>query len=222
MAERPWRPPPRIAVVDSGIGVHHPGVRGMVTVAAAFAVDDDGRVQQEPPGRDHLGHGTAVAATIGAHLRGAVLESLRVLDRTPHCSIAALCAALELCAGRDIAFVNISLGIAAADATPGLCARLLAAVQLLVARGCTVVAPVADALGRAALPGTLAGVDGVLADGNATAAPTCSERDGARVWHASPLPPPGIAGLPQARVQGASLAVAHVVGHLAALRAATH
>ena len=211
---------PRIAVVDSGIGVHHPGVRGTVTVAAAFAIDDDGRVQQEPPGCDHLGHGTAVAATIGAHLRGAVLESLRVLDRTPQCSITALCAALELCAGRDLAFVNMSLGIAAADATPAQCARLQAAVQLLAARGCTVVAPVADALGRAALPGTLAGVDGVVADGNATAAPTCSETDGVRRWRASPFPPAGIPGLPPARVQGASLAVAHVVGHLAARRAA--
>ncbi len=209
----------RIAVVDSGIDGAHPGLRGGPVLTLACCVDADGSVHQEPPGRDALGHGTAVAVTMRALAPTADLIAVRVFADQARCSTAMLTAALRHCVRLDVQFVNVSLGIAASFDRLGELAQgeLAAAVTELLRAGRRLITPAATATGLASAPGVFSGVDVVVADANVDRARPQWRRAGPRnVWFASPFPPDGIAGLPPQRIHGASLAVANVTGHLAA------
>jgi len=201
----------RIALIDSGVDPSHPGVRGRGTVAAMVRVDDDGTVCDEAVARDGLGHGTAVACALLDLAPGAELFVVRVFAQQARCSPAALAAALRHAATSGCPFVNASLGLPALDERD----RVADAVRELLATGARLVAP-ATAHGLPCLPGSLPGVDAVVADANLPRhAPVLRRQAERAFWFASPLPPPGVPGLPPAHVFGDSLAVANVTGFLA-------
>src|SRR5262249_17281990 len=111
----PIRAPIRVALLDSGVDLLHPGVRGRGSVRAAFRVDAGG-VVEEPPGKDQPGHGTGVPAAILDLAPHAELVPVRVFVTEPRCSSAQLLAALRHAASLGAAFVNVSLGLTALDA----------------------------------------------------------------------------------------------------------
>jgi subtilisin family serine protease len=200
----------RIALIDSGVDPSHPCVRGRGSVSAVVRVDDDGSLRDEAVARDELGHGTAVACALLDLAPGAEILVVRVFARQARCSPAALAAALRHAATQGVAFANASLGLGALD-DPDLIAD---AVRVLLASGARLVAP-ASAHGLPCLPGSLPGVDAVVADANVPRQAPVRRRQGERAfWFASPLPPPGVPGLPPAHVFGDSLAVANVTGFL--------
>jgi subtilisin family serine protease len=202
----------RIALIDSGVDPSHPGVRGRGRVAAAVRIDGDGTVRDEAVARDELGHGTAVACALLDLAPGAELLVVRVFARQPRCAPRALAAALAYAAAQGVAFANASLGLGALDGGD----LVAGAVRELLASGARLVAP-ATAHGLPCLPGSLPGVDAVVADANVPRRAPVLRRQGERAfWFASPLPPPGVPGLPPAHVFGDSLAVANVTGFLAA------
>jgi subtilisin family serine protease len=202
----------RIALIDSGVDPSHPGLRGRCRIAAAVRVDDDGSVHAEAFARDELGHGTAVACAILDLAPGAELFVVRVFAGQPRCTPRALAAALRCAAAQGVAFANASLGLPALDDRE----LVAAAVRDLLAAGARLVAP-ATAHGLPCLPGSLPGVDAVVADANLPRRAPVLRQQGARAfWFASPLPPPGVPGLPPTHVFGDSLAVANVTGFLAA------
>ena len=201
----------RIAVIDSGVALDHPDLRGQVALARNF-VDDAGNVAEA--------HGTAVAGIIAARANGvgivgiapqARLLALRACWQrdagSAACSSFTLARALQFAIDARAQVLNLSLS----GPDDRLLARLLdAALQ----RGISVVGAV-DAQARdggfpASHPGVFA-VDGLASNGTSrTAAPPL-------VLHApgtgipAPLPDGGW-GL----VSGASFATAQVSG-LAAL-----
>lgn len=204
------RAPPRVAIVDSGVDANHPSVRGKLRIEPGPSFTANGIDDPRGGLRDHLGHGTAVAATIARFAVDAEVISLRVFDRDAVCDFAAVLAALEHAIGLAPALVNLSLG------TTSL--RHRAALERLVAqaaeRGTRIVAP-ASYGGLPCDPGSLAAVEAVVADPNvAPAWPELRPHGGRLVWFASPLPPPGPDGTRTLLARGDSLAVANVTGCL--------
>jgi subtilisin family serine protease len=207
----------RIAVIDSGVDLGHPGVRGRGQVTAVARIDSAGLVHAEDAARDDVGHGTAVAATLLAHVPQAELCIVRVFGNRAECSPEQLAAALRFAATCQADFVNASLGIT--DLAAQDC--LAEPVADLVATGCRLIAP-ATSLGLPCFPGSLPSVDRVIADPNLDRQqPELRQHAGRSYWFANPLPPAGILGLPIERIRGDSLAVANVTGVLAARLAAT-
>src|SRR5262249_58626537 len=137
-------------------------------------------------------HGTAVACALLDHAPGAELLVVRVFARQPRCAPRALAAALRYAATNGVALANASLGLPALDD-----ADLIAdAVRDLLASGARLVAA-ATAHGLPCLPGSLPGVDAVVADANVPRqAPVRRAQGGREYWYASPLPPAGVPGLP--------------------------
>jgi subtilisin family serine protease len=200
----------RIAVIDSGVAVDHPDLRGQVAVARNF-VDDAGNVAEA--------HGTAVAGIIAARANGvgivgiapqARLLALRACWQrdagSAACSSFTLARALQFAIDAHAQVLNLSLS----GPDDRLLSRLLdAALQ----RGISVVGAV-DAQARdggfpASHPGVFA-VDGLAFNGmSRTPAPLVLHAPGTGI--PAPLPDGGW-GL----VSGASFATAQVSG-LAAL-----
>lgn len=71
----------RIAVIDSGVEVGHPGLAGL-ELADDLAVESDGMNISVVPGggRDVYGHGTAIAGILRRVAPGAAIGSFRVLN----------------------------------------------------------------------------------------------------------------------------------------------
>lgn len=202
----------RIAVIDSGVDLGHPGVRGRCQVAAVARVDATAQLHADGSARDDLGHGTAVAATLLAHGAAVELLVVRVFDHRAECSAEQLAAALRYVATRHVDLVNASLGIADLAVQESLAAPVAA----LLATGCRLVAP-ATRLGLPCMPGSFAGVDRVIADPNQDRQqPVERQHAGCPYWFANPFPPEGVPGLPPEHIRGDSLAVANVTGVLAA------
>lgn len=202
--------PARVVLVDSGVDLDHPGIGDQLDVEQVVRTTAAGELVEEPVVRDALGHGTAVAATIVAHTGRLPVSIVRVFDHEPRCSTQQLLAALQFAAGQAPALVNLSLGILDDSAVEAL----TEALGRLRQRGCRIVAPL-TANGVPCLPGSLAEVDGVVADPSCQRGSPGHQAHGSRtVWRASPEPPPRVPGLPAAFVRGESLAVAEVTAHL--------
>lgn len=201
---------PRVVVVDSGVDGGHPGVRGRAQVVAGPSFGPEGIDDPIGGGRDHLGHGTAVAATILRFVTGIELVSLRVFDRDAVCDFGAVLAALRHAIGLRPAVVNLSLG------TTSLRHRgeLEALVGRARAAGTRIVAP-ATYGGLPCDPGNIDGVEVVAADPNVLPMlPELRSWGGRLAWFASPLPPPDADGVRRLLARGDSLAVAAVTGCL--------
>lgn len=200
-------PPVRVAVIDSGVNVPHPHLPG---VAGGLALDAHGREHDDYV--DRLGHGTAVAAAIHEKAPEAELFIIKVFDSSLATSVPALIRAIDLAARRGARLINLSLG------TPNDIrrAQLEAAVARTIEYGAILVSA-EEHDGIAWLPGSLAGVVGVVLDPGQPRERVSvrTAEGGRRVVAASPYARP-IPGVPLERnLNGVSFAVANASGLLA-------
>ncbi len=196
----------RIAMIDSGVNPKHPHVQ---PIAGGVYITADGLDENY---LDLLGHGTAVAGAIREKAPDAELHAVKIFDRELAASGGVLLRALDWCLDHEMDFVNLSLGTLNPAYISALSERVVRAEQLKA----TIVAAY-EMNGRAAFPGSLDGVAGVLLD-NACPRLEYSEqkRDGRTLYAAAGFPRniPGVA--PSRNLQGISFAVANVTGLLAA------
>lgn len=199
--------PVRVVLIDSGVHVSHPHVRG---VAGGVGIDSSGEVHGDYI--DRLGHGTAVAAVVREKAPAAEILIAKVFDRELAATGAALVAACDWATEQRADIVNLSLGTSNAQHAPALAAVVLR----LRASGAVVVSAGAQD-GVSWLPGTLPGAWSVtldwalpreqcrmLIDGHGVSFEACGY----------PRPIPGVA--PERNLKGLSFAVANVTGLLAA------
>jgi len=203
--------PMRVAVIDSGVNVPHPH---LPRVVGGLALDAHGREHDDY--LDVLGHGTAVAAAIHEKAPDAELFIIKVFDTRLATSVPALVRAIDLAAAGGARIINLSLG------TPNRIrrAQLEAAVARTVEHGAILVSA-EEHEGAAWLPGSLAGVVGVVVDaGQPRERVTVRTLEaGRRVLVASPYARP-IPGVPLDRnLNGVSFAVANASGVLASVLA---
>ena len=214
--------PLRIAILDTGINPAH---RQVGPVAGGVRVSwIDGRVRLTGNRRadwgDEIGHGTAVAATVGDGLPpdAFTLLSVRVfgrrVDAPPHCLAAGIRWAVE----NRAAIVNLSAGVPVGSDPEGEAILRDAWIEAGEA-GVTLVSP-RSGRGSLLVPGSLASVRGAV---GVEAEPRLGYGELARrgkvliasPW-ARPLPP-----LPREKnLSGVSFAVAAVTNRVARLRLA--
>ena len=202
---------PRVVVVDSGVDAGHPALRDRVHVVAGPSFGPDGAAEDAAGGRDDLGHGSSVAATIAAFVDELELVSLKVFERDAVCDFGAVLHALRHALRYDAVCINLSLGTTSLRYRDELQEVVAEAKQ----NGARLVAP-ASYGGLPCDPGTLPGVEGVVADSNVPPMVPELRRHGDRfIWFASPLPPRDADGGRKLMSRGDSLAVAAVSGLLA-------
>ena len=192
--------PVRIAVLDSGVCRTHPHVGKIVD---GITITADGAVAGY---EDTLGHGTAVAAVIHHLNPEADLVAVKIFDRKLATSLPVVIRAIDWCLEHDIQIINLSLG----TLNPEHRSAFEEAVARCLAAG-TVIVSAIEMNGAAALPGSLAGVIGVMeADDYAV-----NHRYGKLVYSAPPFPR-DIPGVPRERnLKGVSFAVARVSAQIA-------
>lgn len=103
----------RIAILDSGIEVGHPGLGGL-ELLDDLAIVEAGRELVVSPGggRDLYGHGTAVAGIIRADAPEAQLGSFRVLSTTLRSRTAIILEGARMAIERGYHIINCSLSSA--------------------------------------------------------------------------------------------------------------
>jgi subtilisin family serine protease len=195
--------PVRIGVLDSGVCRTHPHVGKIV---AGITIGPDATL---PGYEDTLGHGTAVASVIHYLNPDADLVAVKIFDGKLATSLAIVIRAIDWCLEHDVQVINLSLGT--------LNPEYRSAFEDVVARAQSAGAVIVSALevdGKAALPGSLPGVIGVVAGEDYE---SC-ERFGKTVYTAPPFPR-DIPGVPRERnLKGVSFAVARVSARIAAER----
>jgi hypothetical protein len=195
--------PVRIGVLDSGVCRTHPHVGKIVD---GITITADGAAAGF---EDNLGHGTAVCAVIHHLNAEADQVAVKIFDRKLATSLRVVIRAIDWCLEHDIQVINLSLGT--------LNPEHRSAFESAVARAQKAGAMIVSALemnGVAALPGSLAGVIGVVEADDYQVFP----RDGKLVYAAPPFPR-DIPGVPRERnLKGVSFAVARVSARLAAAR----
>jgi len=198
-----------IAVIDSGVNPGHPHLG---PIAGGVALTPDGGAHDDLV--DRLGHGTAVTAAIQEKAPAAEVFVVKVFDDTLATSVPTLVRAIDWASERGIRLVNLSLGTPNAFRAD----QIEPAIHRAAGRG-TLIVSAFEHEGVRWLPGSLAGVVGVVLD------PECPRDevrvgvvsdDGPRVLRASGYPRP-IPGVPVERnLHGISFAVANATGALAA------
>ena len=192
--------PVRIGVLDSGVGRTHPHVGKIVdgiTITANEAIAGY---------EDHLGHGTAVAAIIHHLNPDADLVAVKIFDGKLATSLRAVIRAIDWCLDHDIQVINLSLGTLNSEYR----SAFADAVDRTRAAGAVIVSAL-EINGEAALPGSLAGVVGVM---EADDYQVC-HRYGKPVYTAPPYPR-DIPGVPRERnLKGVSFAVARISAKVA-------
>ncbi len=198
-------PPVRIGVLDSGVCRTHPHVGKIVD---GITITADGT---ETEYEDHLGHGTAVAAVIHHMNPEADLVAVKIFDRKLATSLPVVIRAIDWCLEHDIQVINLSLG----TLNPEHRSAFEGAVARTKAAGVVIVSAL-EMGGAAALPGSLAGVIGVMEADDYQV----SHRYGKLVYTAPPFPR-DIPGIPRERnLRGVSFAVARVSARVAGARMA--
>jgi subtilisin family serine protease len=197
--------PVRIGVLDTGVCPTHPHVGKIVdgitmTVNGAVAGYED-----------TLGHGTAVASVIHHLNPKADLVAVKIFDRKLATSLPVVIRAIDWCLEHDIQVINLSLGTLNPEhrsAFEEVIARALAAKALIVSA--------LEMNGKAALPGSLAGVVGVMETDPADGAGFRAYHRYGKVVYAAPPFPRDIPGVPrECNLKGVSFAVARVSAKLA-------
>jgi subtilisin family serine protease len=197
--------PVRIGVLDSGVCRTHPHVGKIVD---GITITADGAMAGY---EDTLGHGTAVAAVIHHLNPEANLVAVKIFDRKLATSLPVVIRAIDWCLEHDIQIINLSLGT--------LNPQHRNAFEEVVARAQAVGVVIVSALemnGTAALPGSLAGVVGVMeTDPSDEVEYRAYHRHGKLVYAAPPFPR-DIPGVPREyNLKGVSFAVARVSARLA-------
>src|SRR5262249_32323819 len=195
-----------VALLDSGVYADHPHVGG-VRAGKSFLSGTDAADWV-----DRVGHGTAGAAAIREKSPAVDLIAARIFDRELATSVDVLVQAIRWAAEEGAQLINLSLG----TVNPAHAEKLAPAVSYAAERGAIVVSA-REWNGAAWLPGSLAGVVGVIADSEL-------DRDEIDVtvgegalphFTAAPFPRP-IPNVPRERnLSGVSFAVANVTGFLA-------
>ena len=201
-----------VALLDSGVFADHPhvgGVRGGKSFVADTNVADF---------VDRVGHGTAVAAAIREKSPGVDLIAARIFDRQLATSVDVLVRAIQWAADEGAQLINLSLG----TTNPAHAEKLAPAVAYAAERGAVVVSA-REWNGTTWLPGSLAGVVGVMAnlELDRDAIETAPSGHELPLYNAAPYPRP-IPNVPRERnLSGVSFAVANVTGFLARATEAT-
>jgi subtilisin family serine protease len=193
----------RIGVLDSGVCRTHPHVGKIVdgiTITANGAMSGY---------EDTLGHGTAVAAVIHHLNPEADLVAVKIFDRKLATSLPVVIRAIDWCLEHDIQVINLSLG----TLNPEHRSAFEDAVSRTRQAGAVIVSAL-EMSGAAALPGSLAGVIGVMEADEYQV----NHRYGKLVYTAPPFPR-DIPGVPRERnLKGVSFAVARVSAQIAVWR----
>ena len=194
----------RIGVLDTGVCPTHPHV-GKIVDGITITVDGD-RAGYE----DTLGHGTAIAAVIHHLNPDADLVAVKIFDRKLATSLPIVIRAIDWCLEHDIQVINLSLGT--------LNPEHRSAFEEVVARAQAARALIVSALemnGAAALPGSLAGVVGVMeTDPSDGVEYRAYHRYGKLVYTAPPFPR-DIPGVPREyNLKGVSFAVARITARV--------
>jgi subtilisin len=204
-----------VAIVDSGVDVGHPALRGRVTRHLMVDVDgDEAQVVADPTAADLVGHGTACAGIIAGIAPAAELVSIRILGPDNRGKGLALAAAIDWAIDARISIVNLSLSSrseALFGAFHDLADRSYFANTLLVCAANNVAGP--------SYPSLFAAVLSVAAHDVPDPA----------VWYYNPAPPVefGAYGVDvdvawrdggRIRATGNSFAAPHISGHAARLR----
>lgn len=195
-----------VALLDSGVHGDHPhvgGVRGGASFLAGTDADDF---------VDRVGHGTAVAAAIREKSPDVDLIAARIFDRQLATNVDVLVRAIRWAADEGAQLINLSLG----TTNPAHAEKLAPAVSYAAERG-SIVVSAREWNGAAWLPGSLAGVVGVVADAalDRDAIDVTAIDGGPPHFRAAPFPRP-IPNVPRERnLSGVSFAVANVTGFLA-------
>src|SRR5262249_41031209 len=142
-----------VALLDSGVYGEHPHVGG-VRAGRSFLSDTS-----PSDFVDRVGHGTAVAAAIRGKRPAVDLIAARIFDRQLATSVGVLVRAIQWAADEGAHLINLSLG----TINPAHAEKLSPAVAYAAERGAVVVSA-REWNGTAWLPGSLAGVVGVVAD----------------------------------------------------------
>lgn len=105
--------PVRVAILDSGVDLHHPGLSGLLGPGMNLLSPGD------PPADDH-GHGTHVAGIIASasgawwaevqRPPGLVIHPVKIFDRTGFGRIGDIVRGLQWCVEQQIEIVNLSFG----------------------------------------------------------------------------------------------------------------
>jgi subtilisin family serine protease len=192
--------PVRIGVLDSGVCRTHPHVGKIVD---GITIHADG---VEAGYEDNLGHGTAVAAIIHHLNPDADLVAVKIFDGKLATSLRAVIRAIDWCLDHDIQVINLSLG----TLNPQYRSAFEDVVERTHAAGAVIVSAL-EMSGDPALPGSLAGVIGVV---EGEEYQVC-HRYGKSVYTAPPYPR-DIPGVPRERnLKGVSFAVARVSAKIA-------
>jgi subtilisin family serine protease len=200
----------RIAVVDSGVNLHHPhisNVAGGVSIAGPDTIEVDSFV-------DILGHGTAVMAAIQEKAPEAEYFAVKLFHNSLRATTPALLAALDWAIRKGVDVINLSLGTLNFDYERGF----REVIERAMSAG-TVLVSAREAGGRACLPGSLAGVIGVGLDWACPRARyRCAEESGQTIYYASGYPR-SLPGLSRERnLHGISFAVANMTGFVVRAR----
>jgi subtilisin family serine protease len=128
----------RIAVLDSGIDLTHPGLSSLALIDDIAIVSQGGRISVKEEGdSDVFGHGTAVAGIIHQIAPGASLGSIRVLGHFKESRAAVIREGLRQAALRGYHIVQCSFG---APARPKDAALYKGCIDALYLRGIHIVA----------------------------------------------------------------------------------
>jgi subtilisin family serine protease len=101
----------RILVLDSGIEVSHPAVKGRQIRCWEVAQGPLGyQIVEDSEGKDFHGHGTAVGAILHEFAPGATIESLRVLGGDLHSTSQIVLAGLHWAIDSNYDIINCSFG----------------------------------------------------------------------------------------------------------------
>jgi subtilisin family serine protease len=194
--------PVRVGILDSGVHVAHPHVGRIVE---GITIGPDGVSSGYV---DTLGHGTAVAALIHHLNPEADLAAVKIFDSKLATNLTTVIRAIDWCLEHQIDVINLSLGTLN-EGHRGAFEDAIARTQ----KAGAVIVSALEINGKAALPGSLAGVVGVSEssmDEYAT-----FERYGKIVFTAPPFPR-DIPGVPRERnLRGVSFAVARVSARVA-------
>jgi subtilisin family serine protease len=194
----------RIAVIDSGVHVSNPHIRG---VAGGATVRGEGSIE-EGLFIDRLGHGTAVMAAIQERAPDAEYLAVKVFDGALRSTAAALFRAIEWAIEQRVHLINLSLGTTN-QAHEEEFTRLIA----MGLRKGTAVISASEAGGQRCYPGCLGGVFPVKDDERCERTEYRIDSAGVFVASGYPRPVPGVTK--ERNLNGISFAVANFTGFAA-------
>ncbi|MEX2581582.1 MAG: S8 family serine peptidase [Verrucomicrobiales bacterium] len=101
----------KVAIIDSGVDVDHPALKGVrLTDDAAISCDGVNLHIEDGGGHDVYGHGTAVAGLLVREAPGVQIGSFRALDSTNHARSFVIAECVNQALARGYHIVNCSFG----------------------------------------------------------------------------------------------------------------